>query len=879
MSDDWNDGANWADGSVPPEKANVTIDTENYNPLIDATYVVNNILIKEGSAMNFAYPTSTLRVSGDFVNNGNFAPAQGRVTFDGIGNRLVKGNNVPVFHGLRLDVQDTLLLLTSINFTGALQPLKGVFNWNNYKVTLTSNVVNTGSIGEIKAGAEILGDSIIYHRFVPTGPGRWRMFCSPLTDATFEQWNDDFPTTGFPGSNFPNHPNAANPWASIRSYDETITGNDMHSGFQPLGHITDLIENGTGYFVYFVPNSTLIDMEGTFKRGSRHWDLDHTDSNDDPYQDGWNLLGNPYPSAIDWDSPTGWTKENIASAVYAYDPVNGQYSTYINGISVGELDGKIASFQAFWVKAEGPNASISINETAKISENGVFMKSNNMQMHDLIRVRLSTASENVFDETVFGFHLNASNEFDSDLDAYKLFATNANLPNIATRLGEERPMGISMLPLPDDDLIIDLYVRPGHYTSFTLTNTLVDSFDDEVCIVLEDAELQTMVAFNQGDAYAFTPGEMDLTQRFKLRVSAPLDVTVFNESCPDSDNGRAIVQGFGAAPWTFTWHDEMGSVLRVTSESSVADVFDDLTPGFYEVMVENSGDHCTSITKLIHVQAAPQAFATAKMSTRSTCNDQPTGVLSLETDEVYNWAITAVPDGDFPTIQFSALPSDTVLTGFFGTPYLITAQNGCGANATLGIYNFSDPMAVEAGITVSSNQVTMLQQGGVVNFFSTSSAAASTLIWDFGDGSTTEGSAQPSHGYEQLGQYTVQLVASNSRCADTAQVVINVTNAGAGTSMAGGAQQQANSDLADKELPALTVTIFSERMRILAEQSIDQKVIVSIFNLTGQRVLHQEMGSLPSGQTEVDVSALNQGLYTYGLQTESTLLKSGEFFK
>ena len=49
------------------------------------------------------------------------------------------------------------------------------------------------------------------------------------------------------------------------------------------------------------------------------------------YTKGFNLVGNPYPSAIDWDAASGWTKTNIDNAVYyfkasATDQYGGTYS-------------------------------------------------------------------------------------------------------------------------------------------------------------------------------------------------------------------------------------------------------------------------------------------------------------------------------------------------------------------------------------------------------------------------------------------------------------------------------------------------------------------------------------------------------------------------
>lgn len=880
-SDEWENAANWLEGEVPPAGSNVTIHTETHDPLVSGIIELNNLLINPGSSMVFENSAANLKLGGDFVNNGSFAPEEGKVTFNGGGTRLIKGASVPVFHAIRVDATDTLRLLTDIELTGALQPNQGVFDWNNFKVTLRSNEENTGSIGEIKSSAEIIGDSIRYQRYYPAGGGSWRMLCSPLTDATFEQWNDDFPTTGFPGSDYPNYPNANNPWASIRSYDESITGNDMHSGFVAIENVTDVIENGIGYFTYFVPAPTLVDLEGSFKRGSKNWELSHTDSNDDPYQDGWNLVGNPYPSAIDWESALGWNKTNIAEAIYAYDPINGQYSSYVGGVSIGSLDGTIASHQAFWVKAEGTNASMSINERAKVNSNGVFFKSMNVQTLSTIRIKLETENEHVWDETVLGFHLGSLEGFDPDLDAFKFMASNAALPNLAL-LPEgtgSRPMGIAMIPPPEDDLAVPLFLRSGNYSSFTLRNTLVDSYEDDLCLLLEDLQSGDIVPFNQGDSYSFTSDGTPTEERFILHVSAALDVTALPESCPNAEDGSIVAQGFGEAPWNFTWRDEMGQIIATTEGSSTSDVLSDLTPGFYEVEVTNDAAHCNSAVRIVQVEAAPEGSIEAE-ALHASCNNEIDGSIEFYTDEYHHWNLTATHQESGDSYQLFEVQGDTLLSGLPAGIYNLQAENTCGIHLNVGSLDLHDPLAVHAEMSTFSSTVSMAT-GGTVSFINNSSTNADLFIWDFGDGQVDSSSYAPQHPYANFGNYTVRLTARNAFCSDQTEMSVTVTGlAGEGQSSdSAHALGSDESEQADKEEDNLDVYAAQEKLHIAPPISYDEAVIVRIFNLSGQQVLQADFNSLPAGWSQVDISALPAGLYTYGIHTADELLGSGEFVK
>ena len=86
--------------------------------------------------------------------------------------------------------------------------------------------------------------------------------------------------------------------------------------------------------------------------------------------DGWNLVGNPFPATIDWNAPSGWTKTNMNAAIYIPDNGNlsSKFATW-NGV-VGTSGGSqyIAMGQGFWTKANGNGTpSLSANENVKAS--------------------------------------------------------------------------------------------------------------------------------------------------------------------------------------------------------------------------------------------------------------------------------------------------------------------------------------------------------------------------------------------------------------------------------------------------------------------------------------------------------------------------------
>lgn len=874
---DWNNAANWVGNEVPPSQANVMIAVTNFPPELSQTVSVNNILIDENSSIAFSNSSGQVKIYGDLANNGTLHSTAGKFWFAGDDLQLIKGANAPTFYELKISSTDTVRLLTNIFLNGALQPNSGVFDWNDKSVELLSTADYTGSIGEIKSSAEILGTEILYNRYFPAAPGSWRMLCSPIVNAAFDQWNDDLPTTGFTGSNYPNYPSAADPWSNIRRYDETVTEGDLHSGFESISNVTDVIGNSNGYFVYFIPNSTTIDMSGEFHKGDLTYSLSRTVSNTDPYNDGWNLIANPYPSAIDWDETLGWTKSDIDDAIYAFDPESGQYASYINGISVGQLDNRVASFQAFWVKANGPNPEVVIKESAKSNAGGVFMRSQDLATQTVIRLKVLTDDPAKYDETVIGLRYGAEMTFESNLDAYKFFGNNPALPSLASVSDSinNRPLSISMIPVPEEDMVIELLVRPGNNAELTLKNTQVDSYDGNICLQLEDRALEITVAFNLGDSYSFACSEDMLENRFALHVSAPVDATPFHENCPEAENGSIIVQGFGDAPWSFTWTDEMGNVFREMENLYTADTAEDLPPGFYDVLVENTDPNCSSSSAYVQVHAASTPFI-EKSSTPASCNQENDGTISFFGAEDYDWDITLTSYEDNSITQINAVNGDSTVTGLLYGVYLIDAVSNCGTVIDIENADLRDDNAVESDFIVLDAQIS-LSNGEVATFLEQCSQNVTAVRWDFGDGVVDSLNFNPSHSFTEAGLFYVNLTASNADCEGNYEMLIVVT----GILPNDNETKEDMSGFEASELGGedLTVVFTAQEIAIQSSSDVNEPVFITIFNLNGQLVQAEQLPELTTGQTNVNISSLQPGMYSMSITTTESLLYSEEFAK
>jgi hypothetical protein len=182
------------------------------------------------------------------------------------------------------------------------------------------------------------------------------------------------------------------------------------------------------------------------------------------YTKGFNLVGNPYPSPLDWDATVGWTKTNIDNALYyfkasATDEYGGTYSTYINGISSdGLATAIIPSMQGFFIHVSDGSYPVTgtfgLDNSVRITDlTHQFLKSGEKSSLPLLRIGAAYADDRTStDPMVIYYYEKAQTGFDSDLDALKLMNTDYYVPNLYSVSTDGKKLSINALPECSDTL-------------------------------------------------------------------------------------------------------------------------------------------------------------------------------------------------------------------------------------------------------------------------------------------------------------------------------------------------------------------------------------------------------------------------------------------
>jgi len=232
----------------------------------------------------------------------------------------------------------------------------------------------------------------------------------------------------------------------------------------------------------------------------------------------YNLVPNPYPSAIDWLS-AGWTKTHLNNAIYVWNRdaadisnPNGQYASFVNGVSTNGGSQYIAPGQSFFVETSGGGSpALSMNDAVRLHSTQAFLKSSNDEA-----LRMKVISTSGSDETVVYLTEGASIGFDAAFDASKL-AGSASLPQLSSYASPERKLSINALPITEASLEIPLSFTHGTSGMVEFGFSGMELFSNEWMLLLEDKQIDSVINLREHSTYGFHHLEGSADGRFSLR--------------------------------------------------------------------------------------------------------------------------------------------------------------------------------------------------------------------------------------------------------------------------------------------------------------------------------------------------------------------------
>ncbi|MBI9037236.1 MAG: T9SS type A sorting domain-containing protein [Bacteroidales bacterium] len=440
---------------------------------------------------------SYINVHGDWKNNNSELDlGEGTIKFSGADNQSIEGTNT--FNNMLVEKYSNELELNgNLNCNGSLEILYGTFNVNpEIELTLNNEFTNYGNFiikSDENGTGSLLDNGIIsgygiftVEQYLTGGEDVWH-YVSPQAEGVLSEI--------FAGG-------------MLWKYNETI------SNFEPIVDPYEPLSGLQGYAASLMENTTINYTGNLFSGTKTITGLTYTE-NSSPNYDGFNLVGNPFPSLIDIESP-GVTLTNLGNAFYFWDnTLNGglgDFSIYLKGGSnINGATQYIRGGQGFFLKVDSPGniGTFSLDNSARLhhAEPGYNYPEINF-------LRLSAEGGVFSDETIICFNENATQSFDSEFDAYK-FILNNNVNQLFSKTSEEFGLAINTLPniLLDNGISVPLSYNIVESGNYTITASEMESFI-EANIILEDVLLGTTINLNETPIYNFTANPEDDPDRF-----------------------------------------------------------------------------------------------------------------------------------------------------------------------------------------------------------------------------------------------------------------------------------------------------------------------------------------------------------------------------
>jgi hypothetical protein len=449
-----------------------------------------------------------VKLSQNLINNGTYTDNNGTLIFSGTTQSL-EGANATSLNNVKILTGSATTINTAGQTVKAVITSDGTLSAGS-KLTLLSTEGQTALISG--AGTGSVTGNLTMQRYLASGFG-YKYFCSPFQEATVNEFADDMDLSAAFPTFYRYEENRDTAWW----FDYTTASNILSPMY--------------GYAVNFgsSPDPKTVDVKGVVSNGTMSVPLYNHNK---LHTKGFTLVGNPYPSPVDWDAISGWTRTNIDNAIYYFNAGNsdqyvGSYSTYIDGVSSDDVaNGIIPAMQGFFVHVTDGTfpvaGTLGFSNQIRINTlNPVFHKKSLRAGVSLLRIAAGFEGDRALaDPLVVIFDPDALNNFNPKQDALKLMNTSPNIPSFYTVTDENIRYAIKAFPVPTDiNRIIPLGITTLHPGNVSFTLLAEEQQMSGLHIYLSDNKRSAIIALQPGMNYNAFVDEGDCINRFSLIFS------------------------------------------------------------------------------------------------------------------------------------------------------------------------------------------------------------------------------------------------------------------------------------------------------------------------------------------------------------------------
>ena len=466
-------------------------------------------------------PSSSLNISGDLSINADISTSGNTLNMNGTSSQTIDASIATSINNLTIDNANGVT-----HDADELLTISGILLINSGKIfevaagsaldvpgTLTNNAGVSGFILQSDASgtASLIQktDNVpaTMQRYISGSAEAWHFLSAPVT-------GQEISGTWLPSGSYGNgtgydlylwnEPTSC--WIYKLNTTSTVNWTTVHPGAN--------FSVGRGYLYSVEDLNPTKSFTGNLVNGDI--DIGLTIDGTDPVLEGFNLVGNPYPSSIDWMASSGWTFTNLVETGGGYDmwiwnPTANNYGVYnsadADGIGTNSVGRYIAPMQGFFVLAAS-TGDLGVSNAVRVHDGaGDWFKNKSIQEND---ISLSVISDAGFgsDEIVLRFGYPANEH-----GALKLFSHVKTAPGLFMTSGGE-DLSVGYFTSPEEKLQVSVNFTAGKEGDFTLSFDFdYESFD---FVWLEDRKENFFADVKQVSEYSFSAKTTDRSDRFVL---------------------------------------------------------------------------------------------------------------------------------------------------------------------------------------------------------------------------------------------------------------------------------------------------------------------------------------------------------------------------
>lgn len=394
--------------------------------------------------------------------------------------------------------------ILTIDAGGTLTVSESIENNNGSSgLVINSSIVGTGSLIHNANGIQAT-----VKRYIPDTDTSWYFLSAPVNSQ--EIFNNSWTPAGSYGDGTGydlyvwDEPSSC--WVYNLNTTISPTWSSVHTG-------TTFIP-GKGYLYSLQNENTTKEFIGSLNNGSISRQLTHSSS--DVNLKGFNFLGNPYPSSIDWKEASGFSRSmlNLNSGgydIWVWSQSANNYGVYNSSDPVdtgtNNVSRYISPMQGFFVYAES-SGNFSFNNNARVHNGASNWLRSSGGSTSSITLKIAAQSGSSSDEVKFRFGC-----LDQTPGAYKLFSHLESSVGMYVPVNKDK---YSTINISDINQVKNsrIGIKTGRREKFIITCNNNDSNHDK--IYLEDKLTGNIHDLSTNQEYSFISEAGIFEDRFVL---------------------------------------------------------------------------------------------------------------------------------------------------------------------------------------------------------------------------------------------------------------------------------------------------------------------------------------------------------------------------